>query len=208
MASNALSILSGIGAAAAGLAGEKVSKSGTIPGLDIATIIPALLGNKLGAVGAVAEGIAGKAGKAGKTTDILGKVASVASIASKAGLLKNTKLEGIAGLAGSLLSIGKASGKSVDEGAGGIAGLAAAIMGGSGDGSSLASIASMALKLGKGAEDNKSLLGMATSLGKSLSGDFGVSFAGSSAAVKALDNVLEEDPKTDLFKSILKGLAK
>ena len=204
MSSNALSILSGIGAAAAGLAGEKVSKSGSIPGLDIATIIPALLGNKAAAGG---EGT----GKASKASDIIGKVASVASIASKAGLLKNTKLEGIAGiadLAGSLLSIGKASGKSPDEGVGGIAGLAAAIMGGSGDGSSLASIASMALKLGKGAEDDKSLSGMATDLGKTLSSAFGVSFAGSGTAVKALDNVLEEDTKTDLFKSILKGLAK
>jgi len=207
MASNALSILSGIGAAAAGLAGEKVSKSGSIPGLDIATIIPALLGNKKAAAGGEDTG---KAGKASKATEIIGKVASVASIASKAGLLKNTKLEGIAGiadLAGSLLSVGKA-GKAVDEGAGGIAGLAAAIMGGSGDGSSLASIASMALKLGKGAEDDKSLAGMATSLGKTLSSSFGVSFAGSGTAVKALDSVLEQDTKTDLFKSILKGLAK
>ena len=69
MAVQALDILKGIGAAAAGLAGEKVAKNGVIPGLDIATILSALLG------------------KAGGAGSVLGKVASVASVASKAGLL-------------------------------------------------------------------------------------------------------------------------
>ncbi|MDR0465112.1 MAG: hypothetical protein LBG94_08390 [Treponema sp.] len=192
MASSALDILKGIGAAAAGLAGEKVSKSGSIPGLDIAAILPALLG------------------KAGGAGDILGKVASVASIASKAGLLKDSKLGNIAELAGSLLSTGKTSAAKTESAAkeGGIAGLAAAIMGSSGTGAGLASIASLASKLGKTAEDDKGLKGMASELGKTLSGTFGVSLGGSATAVKALDKVLEKDTKTDLFKSILTGLLK
>ncbi|MCL2266719.1 MAG: hypothetical protein FWC17_02990 [Treponema sp.] len=191
MASSALSILSGIGAAAAGLAGEKVSKSGSIPGLDIATIVPALLGQKAGGSG------------------VLGKVASVASVASKAGLLKNVDLGSIAELAGSLISAKKTTAKTTAASdKGGVAGLAAAIMGGDGTGSSLASIASAALKLGKTAEDDKGLKGMASDLGSTLAGKFGVSFGGSATAVKALDKVLEKDTKTDLFKSILSGLAK
>ena len=187
MASSALSILSGIGAAAAGLAGEKVSKTGVIPGLDIATILPALLG------------------KAGGAAGILGKVASAAS---KSGLLDSSKLGNLAELAGSLITAKKASGKTAAAEKDGIAGLAAAIMGGTGTGASLASIASAAMKLGKTAEDDKSLKGMATDLGKTLAGKFGVSFGGSGTAVKALDKVLEKDTKTDLFKSILSGLAK
>jgi len=190
MASSALSILSGIGAAAAGLAGEKVSKSGSIPGLDIATIIPALLGSKAGGAG-----------------DLVGKVASAVSIASKAGLLKDSKLGNIAELAGSLISAGKVSGKSADAKTG-IAGLAAAIMGGDGKGANLSSIAAMASKLGKTAENEKGLNKMASELGSTLASKFGVSFAGSGAAVKSLDKVLEKDTKTDLFKSILSGLAK
>jgi len=188
--SNALSILSGIGAAAAGLAGEKVAKSGSIPGLDIAAIIPALLGKSGGGAG-----------------DLLGKVASVASVASKAGLLNNAKLGGVAELAGSLLSIGKASG-TASKAKDGIAGLAAAIMGGDGSGSALSSIASMALGLGKTAKDEKSLTGMASDLGKTLAGSFGVSLGGAASSVNALDKVLEPDIKTDLFKSVLKGIIK
>ena len=191
MASSALSILSGIGAAAAGLAGEKVPKSGSIPGLDFATIIPALLGNKAAGGG------------------VLGKVASVASAVSKTGLLKNVDLGNLAGLAGSLISTKAVkSSKTAVEEKGGIAGLAAAIMGGTGTGASLASIATLASKLGKTAEDDKGLNGMASELGKTLAGKFGVSFGGSGTAVKALDKVLEKDTKTDLFKSILSGLAK
>ena len=188
MASNALSILSGIGAAAAGLAGDKVSKNGSIPGLDIASIIPALLGQSGGAAGG-----------------ILGKVASVASVASKAGLLNNSKLGNIAELAGTLLSVGKADAKA-SKATDGIAGLAAAIMGGDGSGSAIASIASMALGLGKTAKDEKSLTGMASDLGKTLAGKFGVSLGSTATDVKALDNVMEPDTKTDLFKTILKGI--
>jgi len=189
MASSALDILKGIGAAAAGLAGEKVPKSGVIPGLDIATILPALLG------------------KAGSASGVLSKVASVASVASKAGLLKDSKLGNLAELAGSLLSTGKITAAKTESASkeGGIAGLAAAIIGG---GSSLTAIASLASKLGKTTEDDKGLKGMASELGKTLSGTFGVSLGGSSTSVKALDKVLEKDTKTDLFKSILTGLIK
>jgi len=83
MATSALSVLSGIAAAAAGLSGEKVAKSGVIPGLDLATILPAMLG------------------KAGGAGSIVGKIASVAS---KSGLLTGANIEKVAELAGSLIS--------------------------------------------------------------------------------------------------------
>jgi len=189
--SSPLDILKGIGAAAAGLAGEKVAKSGSIPGLDIASIIPALLG-----------------GKSGGSSNLLG---TIASVASKSGLLKDTKLGNIADLAGSLLSIGKSSSKTTAKTstkADGIAGLAASILGSTGTGANLASIAASALKLGKTAENDKSLVGMASELGKTLSGKFGVSLAGSGTAVNALDKVIGNDLKATLFTSILKGIAK
>ena len=71
MASSAINILSGVAAAVAGLAGEKVSRDGTVPGLDLAAILPAMLGKS--------GGIAGIMG---------GTLASVA----KTGLLNNSKL--------------------------------------------------------------------------------------------------------------------
>jgi len=185
MASSALSLLSGIAAAAAGLAGEKVAKDGAVPGLDLATIIPALLGKSGGAGG------------------ILG---SLASVASKTGLLNSSNMGKLAELAGSLFSsTGKAGG--AKTAATGIAGLAAAIVGGTGSGSNLASIASTALKLASTAKGgDKGLVSMATELGSTLASKFGVSFAGSATAVKGLDKVLEGDTKTELFKAILKGL--
>jgi len=186
MASSALSVLSGIAAAAAGLAGEKVSKSGSIPGLDLATIVPALLG------------------KAGGGSSILG---TVASVAAKSGLLNSTNIEKLAELAGSLLSSSKTTSGTKKATTDGIAGLAAAIAGGSGTGANLASIATMASKLGKTTKDDKGLTSMASQLGKTLSSSFGVSFNGSGTAVKALDKVLESDTKSELFKAILKGLA-
>ena len=194
MASAALNILSGIGAAAAGLAGEKVPKSGVIPGLDIAEIIPALLG------------------KAGGENNLLG---TIASVAAKSGLLNASNIGKIAELAGTLITA-KAAKTPEKEGAktkagtakNGIAELAAAIMSGTGTGASLASIASMALKLGKTADDEKSLNNMAGDLGKTLAGKFGVSFGGSAKAVSGLSKVLEDDTKTALFQSILKGIAK
>ena len=185
MASSALSVLSGITAAAAGLAGEKVSKSGTVPGLDLAAIVPALLG---------------KADSAG------GIVGKISSIAAKSGLLNSSNIGKIAEIAGSLISLTKTTGTKKSP-AGGIAGLAAAIVGGSGKGSNLTSIATMASKLAKTAKDDKTLKGMASELGKTLSGSFGISFNGSGTAVKALDKVLEGDTKSELFKAILKGLA-
>jgi len=66
----------------------------------------------------------------------------------------------------------------------------------------------MALKLGKTADDEKSLNNMAGDLGKTLAGKFGVSFGGSAKAVSGLSKVLEDDTKTALFQSILKGIAK
>jgi len=182
MASSAISILSGIAAASAGLAGEKVSKSGAIPGLDLATIIPALLGKSGGGV-----------------------VGTLASLASKSGLLGSSTLGSLAELAGPLISA-KAGGAKKTA-AGGIAGLAAAIAGGSGSGADLGAIAAMASKLAPGAKDSKGLTGMASELGKTLSSSFGVSFNGSGTALKSLDKVLGGDTKGDLFKTVLKSLA-
>lgn len=187
MASAGLNILTGIGAAAAGLAGEKVSKTGTIPGFDLAAIVPALIGKSSGG------------------NNLLG---TLASVATKTGLLNSENIGKITELACTLISAGKTSGAADTKAKSGIPGLAAAILGGSGSGADLATIAKMATKLGKTAEDENSLLGMATDLGKTLSGQFGVSFGGSKTAINALDKVMEDDPKTAILKSILKGIAK
>jgi hypothetical protein len=185
MGSSALNILSGIAAAAAGLSGEKVAKNGTIPGLDLAAIIPAMLGNKT-------EGVAGVVG-------------ALASVAAKSGLLDSSKLGNLAGLAGSLISSGKAG--TVKKAAGGIEGLAAAIAGNSGSGTDLGSIASLAITLAKTVKNKKELTGMASELGKTLSSKFGVSFNGGGTALKALDKVIGSDAKGELFKAVLKSLS-
>jgi hypothetical protein len=184
MASSALNVLSGIAAAAAGLAGEKVSKNGTIPGLDLAAIVPALLG---------------KTGGAG------GIVGGVLSSVVKSGLLDNSRLGDLANLAGSLLSFGKTG--TVKKATGGIVGLAAEIAGNSGSGTALASIASLASTLANSGKDKKELTGVASELGKTLSDKFGISFNGGATALKALSEVTGSDAKSELFKSILKGLA-
>jgi hypothetical protein len=183
MASSAINILSGIAAAATGLAGEKVSKDGTIPGLDLAAILPAMLGKS--------GGIAGIMG---------GALASVA----KTGLLNNSKLGNLAGLAGSLISFNKPD--TAKKATGGIASLAAAIIGNSGAGS-LGSIATMASNLAKSAKDKNEVNGMASELGKTLSSSFGVSIDGGGTALKALDKVMGNDTKNELFKAVLKGLS-
>ena len=183
MALSAINILSGVAAAATGLAGEKVSKDGTIPGLDLAAIIPAMLGKS--------GGLAGIAG---------GALATVA----KTGLLKNSKLGNMAELAGSLFSFGKPD--TSKKATGGIAGLAEAIMGSTGAGS-LASIATMALTLAKSVKNENDVNNMASELGKTLASSFGVSFAGGGTALKALDKVMGDDTKGEIFKAILKGLS-
>ena len=189
MASSALSILSGIAAAATGLAGEKVAKSGAIPGLDLATIIPALLGSKAGGAG--------------------GLLGTIASAACKSGLLNSSNIGQLAELAGSLISAKAGKETKAAAAKDGIAGLAAAIAGGSGTGANLASIATMAAKLAKPVQDDdKALTGMATDLGKTLAGKFGVSFGGTGTAVKGLSKVLGDDTKSALFTAVLKGLAK
>jgi hypothetical protein len=182
MASSALNVLSGIAAAAAGLAGEKVSKDGSVPGLDIAAIIPALLGKTGG-----------------------GAVGALASVAAKSGLLNSSNLGNLAGLAGSSISSSKA-GAAKNPAAEGIAGLAAAVVGNSGSGANLASIASLASKLANTTKNSKELTGMASELGKTLNGS-GVSFSGSGTALKALDKVLGGDTKAELFKAVLKGIS-
>jgi len=190
MASSAMSVFSGIAAAAAGLAGEKVSKTtGAIPGLDLATIVPALLGSKAGAGG------------------IVGKIASAATAVAKSGLINSSTIGKLGDAAGSLISLSKKTGaKETATAVDGIAGLASAIVGGTGKAASLASIATMAAKLAKTAKDNKALSSLASNLGKTLSSKFGVSFNGAGTAITALGKVLEGDTKTALFQAILKGL--
>ena len=186
MASPALNVLSGIAAAAAGLAGDKVPKSGVIPGLDLTSIIPALLGGKTG-------GIAGVAG-------------TVASLASKSGLLKNVN---IAELAGSLLSMSSKASAATEKTSTpleGIAGLAQMIAGNGGSAANLVAIAGLASKLAGTTKDEKGLTKMAGDLGKSLSSKFGVSLEGAGTALKTLDKTVEQDTKGQLFKAILKGL--
>ena len=186
MASSAISLLSGIAAAAAGFAGEKVPKTGIIPGLDLATIIPALLGNKVGGSG------------------VVGKIAAAAA---KSGLLNATNLAKLAELAGGLISSsGKAGIKTTAKE--GVAGLAAKIAGGTGSAANLASIATMAAKLAKPAKDDKALVGIASELGKALSSKCGVSFGGTATLVNALSKTLEKDTKSQIFTSILKSLSK
>ena len=183
MASSSLSVLSGIAAAVTGLAGEKVSKSGSIPGMDLAAIIPALLGKSGGG----------------------GLMGTLASAAVKSGLLGGSKMGGLADMAGSLLSL-PTTGIAKKTPANGIGGLAAAIIGSTGSGANLGSIAAMASKLVKTAKSDKELTGIASGLGKTLSSSFGLSFNGSGTAIKALDKVMGNDTKGDLFKAVLKGL--
>ena len=182
MAASALNILSGLSAAVAGLAGEKVSKDGSVPGMDLAALVPALLG------------------KSGGSSGILG---TIASVASKTGLLNSSKLTE---LAGSLFTTGKTTAKTTSA-AGGVAGLAAAIAGSTGSGSSLVSIASMASTLASSAKDSKGLVSIASELGKTLSSKNGISFSGGATAIKGLSSVLGGDIKGELFKAVLKGLS-
>jgi len=104
MASSAISILSGIAAAAAGFSGEKVEKTGSIPGLDLASIVPALLGGgtkagSSGAVGKIAT-VANVAAKSGLlNANNIGKIANVASAASKSGLVNASSIGKIANVA-------------------------------------------------------------------------------------------------------------
>ncbi|MDR2597459.1 MAG: hypothetical protein LBC76_09105 [Treponema sp.] len=184
MSSSALNILSGIAAAAAGFTGEKAAKDGTIPGLNLAAIIPAMLGNKTGG-----------------TAGIIG---TLASVAVKSGLLEKSKLANLTGLAGSLISSGKAG--TVNKAAGGIEGLAAAIAGNSGSGTDLGSIASLALSLANSAENKNGLTDIASELGTTLNSKFGVSFNGGGSALKAMDKVIGSDAKGKLFKTVLKSL--
>ena len=189
MAISALNVLSGIGAAVAGLSGEKVSKTGVIPGFDLATIIPALLGKAVGG------------GKSGEGSNLLG---TLTTAVAKSGLINSSNL---ASLAGSLFSFGKQSTPAAQNtSAGGIAGLAAAILGNSGQGADLMSIAKMATGLAKTTTDAKGLTAIASELGKTLSGSGGVSLAGGATAVKALDKVMQGDAKSELLKAVLKGL--
>ena len=187
MATSALNVLSGIGAAVAGLSGETVSKTGSIPGFDLAAILPALLGKSGG----------------GTAGNLLG---TIASVASKTGVLNSSNL---AGVASSLLSFGatKAATTKKADASGGVAGLAAAIMGCSGKGASLVTIATMASTLSQSAKGTKGVTSIATQLGKTLNSSFGVAFEGSGTAIKALDKVMDgTDLKSTLFKSVLKGL--
>jgi len=184
MAVSVMNVLSGIGAAVTGLAGESVPKSGVIPGFDLQTIIPALLGNKAGGLG--------------------GLVGGLASMAAKSGLVKDSNLTELAASLFSSAASAKSTGTA--KASDGIAGLAAAIAGNSGKGADLASIASMAIGLAKTAKDTKGLTGIASELGKNLKSVTGLAFGGGGTALKALDGIMGGDVKGELFKAVLKGL--
>jgi len=181
----ALNILSGIAAAAAGFSGEKVSKDGSVPGLDLTAIVPTMLGSKSGGVAGILSG-------------------ALASMST--GLFGNSKLGNIGELAGSLFSTKKTTAAATATNtSNGVAGLAAAIIGNSGAGS-LGSIATMATNLAKTAKSTKEVNNIASDLGKTLSSSFGVSFDGGGSALRALDKVMGNDKKGELFKAILGGL--
>jgi hypothetical protein len=200
MASSALNLLSGIAAAAAGLAGDKVAKDGTVPGLDLATIIPALLGSKTGTTGS--SSLLGNLASAAVKT-VVSKATSGAS-GSGGGLAQ------LASLAGNLLTAKKttdttAAATKTSSAAATIASLASAIAGNTG-GSSLATIATLASKVAGTAKTDKEKTSMASELGKTLSSAFGVSLNGTGSAITALGKALPSDTKSTLFTSILKGL--
>jgi hypothetical protein len=81
------------------------------------------------------------------------------------------------------------------------------IAGASGSGADLGFIASLASSLAESAKGEKDLTGMASELGKALSGTSGISFNGGGTALKALDKVMGNDTKGNLFKAILKGIS-
>jgi hypothetical protein len=188
MALSALNVLSGIAAAAAGLSGEKVSKTGSIPGFDLAAIVPALLGNKTG----------------GAT----GLVGTLATAAAKSGKLNASNLATLAKLAGSLISSTKKT-QTAAKGtaAEGIMGLASLIFSNSGSGTDLGSIAKLATQLGKTAEGEKGLTSIASELGSTLKNSFGVHFDGAGTALNAMTKVMGGDAKADLIKTVLKGIS-
>ncbi|MDR1803805.1 MAG: hypothetical protein LBQ94_09390 [Treponema sp.] len=206
--SSALNLLSGIAAAAAGLAGEKVAKDGTVPGLDLATIVPALLGSKTGATG---------------SSSVLGNLASAAvkTAVSKAtsgtsGSGSGAALTQLASLAGTLITTSAAKKATTTKAAATttskastavatIASLASAIVGNTG-GSTLSTIATLASKLAGTAKTDKEKTSMASELGKTLSSAFGVSLNGTGSVITALGKALPSDTKSTLFTSILKGL--
>jgi len=211
MASSALNVLSGIAAAAAGLAGEKVAKDGIVPGLDLATIVPALLGSKSTGTGTGSSLLGNIASAALKSA--VSKATGGTSGASSSG----SGLGQLASLAGTLLTSSAAKKATETKAAATtktstassavatIASLAAAIAGNTG-GSSLATIATLASKLAGTAKTEKEKTSMASELGKTLSSAFGVALNGSGAAVTALEKALPSDAKSTLFTSILKGL--
>jgi hypothetical protein len=230
MAVSIMNVLSGIGAAVTGLSGGKVSKTGAIPGFDLATILPALLGNKTGGSGAgnLVGTLVSAASKSGlvKTPNLLDLAGSLFSFGKTAEPEKKTTAGSLAGLASAVLGGSGAAEKKTTAGglaglasavlggsgaasgtSGGIAGLASAIMGNSGNGTDLMSIASMASGLAKTAGDSKGgLTDIASQLGKALGGSSGLNFSGGATALKALDGVMGGDVKGELFKAVLKGL--
>jgi hypothetical protein len=209
MAFSALNVLSGIAAAAAGLTGEKVSKTGSIPGFDIAAILPALLGSKAGGAAGLVGTLASAAAPAllgGKAGGAAGLVGTLASAATKSGVLNASNLGNLASLAGTLISAtSKAKAPAKSTGSDGIMGLASAIFGNSGSGADLGSIATLAAKLGKTTDGGAT--GVASDLGSTLKNSFGVHFDGAGTVINALTKVMGGDGKADLIKAVLKGIS-
>jgi hypothetical protein len=177
---DSVSIFSGLAAAAAGLAGDKVAKDGSVAGLDIGSIVTSLAGGS-------------------KTSSSGGLLSGLASLASKTGLLSGSNLTKIAG---TLLTFNGTAGKETT----GVAGLASAILGGTGSASSLTKIASLASTVAGTAKSESGLTKIAGQLGSALS-DSGLSLnLPGASALKTLSSALPADTKTTMFTSILKKL--
>jgi hypothetical protein len=194
----ALSIISGIAAAAAGLAGEKISKNGTVPGLDITQIIEVLGVSSANAnSGARFAGIAGFAAKAAKR-GLLGAGAA-----------------GVAELAENFIKTKKNTGKSdkrATKPENSIAGLASIIAETTGKAADLIKIAELASVLAKDKKNDTELKGAASLLGKTLKEKFGIAFnLSDSSVLKELEKIFPSakesgDLKGDLLKAILKNI--
>ena len=189
-----MTLIKKIGAAAAGLAGEKASKDGVIPGLDLTKLLPAVLGSSGGNGSSIAGTLVSAASK------LLGGSNKSSTTGS------SSKLGNLASLAGSLFSIGKSTGTTANKAASGIEALAAAIASNAGSGSNLGKIATMAATLAKTVKTKNELTGLAGELGSTLASKFGVSLNGGGTVIKALEKATEKNDKTELFTAVLKGL--
>jgi hypothetical protein len=202
---SSFSVLSGIAAAAAGLAGDKVAKDGSIPGLNMASIVGALAGSAGGgsALGGLVSGLAGN----------LGGLGGLVSAAAKSGLLTPENMSALTKVASSFLSAKAPAATAVKKAAAdttGVGGLAAMIAGTSGSAGDLGKIATLAASLAKTQKSEKEVGSLASTLGKTLKSSFGVGLDVPATAVSGLGKALTASGGSGdsgaLLQNILKGL--